>query len=225
MFISRDDAGMRLAEVLALRAYDDPVVYALPRGGLPVAAPIAARLNAPLDLILVRKLGAPGQPEFAIGAVVDGETPVTVLHRREIDLLGIGDDDIERTEQAALTEIARRRKLYLAGRQPVPAAGRTAIVVDDGIATGATVEAALQAIRARKPARVILAVPVAAPDTLARLAKLADGIVCLETPERFMAVGMHYEEFPQIGDDEVRAILEAAWHREANTRDLSSGRF
>ncbi|MCX7889433.1 MAG: phosphoribosyltransferase family protein [Rhodobacteraceae bacterium] len=205
MFRDRAEAGRRLAGALAPLALRDPVVLALPRGGVPVAAEIAARLKAPLDLILVRKLGVPGQEELAAGAVAEG---AVVFNPGVLAALGRTEADFAAAVAARRAEIERRRALFLGGRAPADVAGRTAIVVDDGIATGATARAALACLRARGAAAVVLAVPVAAPDSLEALAPLADRIVCLERPADFRAVGLHYADFTQVGDEEVIAILD-----------------
>ncbi len=214
MFRDRKEAGERLAAELArtlAHEPEPPVVLALPRGGVPVAFEIARRLDAPLDLVLVRKIGAPGQPELAAGAVVDGADPVLVLNDEVVRHAGFGEAGLETAKRAALAEIERRRAYYLGPRDPLALAGRTAIVVDDGIATGATMRAALRAMRRRGPARLVLAVPVAAPDSLAALGAEADRVVCLAAPDRFRAVGAHYRDFRQTGDEEViRLLAEAA---------------
>jgi len=210
MFRDRADAGRRLAERLLDYRTQDPVVLALPRGGVPVGFEIAEALQAPLDLVLVRKIGVPWQPELAAGAVADGDQPSLAVNRDVLDALGIDDAYMQMEARRQLAEIERRRALYLAGRPPVPLAGKTAIVVDDGIATGATVEAALGAVRRRAPRRVILAVPVAAPDTLARLRALVDEIVCLATPSDFGAIGVFYKRFTQLDDDAVTDLLRRA---------------
>lgn len=208
MFANRTEAGRRLAAAMRHLADRTPIVYALPRGGVPVAVEVAESLEAPLELILVRKIGVPGWQELAIGAIVDGKTPVTVLNDAVIRELRVDDDSIRKAETAALAELERRRTAYLADRTPPDAKGRWAIVVDDGIATGATVRAALKGLRRQEPAGIVLAVPVAPDDTLAQLGEEADEVVCLETPRPFTAVGAHYRDFGQISDDDVRAILE-----------------
>ncbi len=170
-FIDRKDAGRQLAKALARYKSQRPVVLALPRGGVPVAAEVANVLNAPLDLILVRKIGVPFQPELAMGAVVDGVEPVIVRNEEVIQLSGVSETDFNAIRDEQLAEIERRRKLYLGDRPHPEISGRTVIVVDDGIATGATTRAALHAIRMRKPSKVVLAVPVAPTDSLKKLAR------------------------------------------------------
>lgn len=208
-FHDRDEAGQALADAVARLGLADPVVLALPRGGLPVAAPVARRLGAPLDLLLVRKIGMPGQGELAAGAVVDGADPVTVFNEPLIRSMGLTEADFADAVTEKLAEIETRRVRYLGGRAPVPLRGRTAIVVDDGIATGATVKAALRALRRREPAAIVLAVPVAPADALAEIGPLVDRVVCLRTPAPFIAVGAHYERFDQVDDDAVAGFLQA----------------
>lgn len=210
MFRDRHEAGLALAEALAARAAERPVVLALPRGGVPVAAPVAERLGAPLGLLLVRKLGVPGHEELAAGAVGDGDPPVTVFNPGVLDMIGMRPEDFAARVAEKAAEIAERRARYLGGRPDPEVAGRTAIVVDDGIATGATVKAALRVLRARGPARIVLAVPVAPHEALHELAALADEVVCLESPDPFVAVGVHYGAFPQTTDAEVVALLAEA---------------
>jgi len=207
-FRDRSDAGRRLAT--ALSSYKDrhPVVLALPRGGVPVAAEVAAALDAPLDLILVRKIGVPAQPELAMGAVVDGTAPIVVRNEEVIELSGTTSDEFDAACARELAEIERRRQLYIGDRARAEIAGQVVIVIDDGIATGATTRAALQAIRNRKPKELVLAVPVAPPDTITRLRGEVDALICLETPELFGAIGYFYRDFRQVSDQEVVAILE-----------------
>jgi len=206
-FIDRNDAGRRLAETLAAYKGKKPVVLALPRGGVPVAAKIAEALDAPLDLILVRKIGTPYQPELAMGAVVDGPSPLTVRNDEVIRLAGVSEEEFAAARDHEIAEIERRRKAYL-GERPHPAiAKHTAIVVDDGIATGATTRAALQAVRKRKPVKLVLAVPVAPTETLRKLKNEADDIVCLEDYEDFGAIGLFYSNFRQVSDNEVVELL------------------
>jgi predicted phosphoribosyltransferase len=209
-FTNRTDAGIALAAALSRYRDRDPAVLALPRGGVPVAAEIARALDAPLDLVIVRKIGVPFQPELAMGAVVDGETPIVVRNEDVINLSGVGESEFQAVCRDGLAEIERRRRRYLGGRQPVVIAGRTAIVVDDGIATGATVRAALRATRLRKPRQLVLATPVAPADTIRELRSEADEVVCLEEHEFFGSIGAYYADFRQVGDDEVIALLAAS---------------
>ena len=174
---------------------------------MPVAAEVATALDAPLDLILVRKIGVPFQPELAMGAVVDGAEPVIVRNEEVIRLTGVSEHEFNAIRDQQLAEIERRRKLYLGDRPHPQIAGRTVIVVDDGIATGATTRAALHAIRMRKPSKLVLAVPVAPTDTLKKLRGEADDIVCLEDYEEFGAIGLFYSDFRQVSDTEVIEIL------------------
>lgn len=202
-FANRKDAGRQLAQALARYKGERAVVLALPRGGVPVAAEVAAALNAPLDLILVRKIGVPMQPELAMGAVVDGKKPLIVRNEEVIALTGVDETDFKAVCNAELAEIERRRKRYLGARPPIDVAGRIAIVIDDGIATGATTRAALRATRARKPKKLILAVPVAPTESLAAMQDEADEVVCLEDHEPFGAIGYFYSDFRQTSDQEV----------------------
>jgi predicted phosphoribosyltransferase len=206
-FTNRRDAGQQLAHALARYKNAKLVVLALPRGGVPVAAEIATTLNAPLDLILVRKIGAPFQPELAMGAVVDGPAPITVRNEDVVAACGVSDKDFDKIRVDELAEIDRRRKKYLGDRPHPEIAGHTAIIVDDGIATGATIRAALRAVRQRKPARLILAVPVAPTETLRSLRTEADDIVCLEAYADFGAIGYYYRDFRQVSDAEVIDLL------------------
>ena len=210
-FATRTIAGSALAQALSRMAYTGPVVVlALPRGGVPIGAEVARMLGAPLDLLLVRKIGAPWQPELAVAAVVDGVPPDIVVDPETLAATGVDDDYVQAQAQRELHEIERRRGVYLRGRAPVPVEGATVIVVDDGIATGTTVRAALKALRRRNPARLVLAVPVAPSDTLALLRAEVDDIVCLAEPTPFHAIGLHYVDFHQVSDDEVLAALDAA---------------
>ena len=207
-FASREDAGRQLARRLAAMAIENPVVLALPRGGVPVAAEVAKALNAPLDLVLVRKISTPGQPELAAAAIVDGAAPVLVENERVMRMLGLSSKDIGELVRPALAEIERRRRRYLGGRAPVDITGKTAIVVDDGIATGTTAKAALKALKSRHPKSLILAVPVASPEALAELRGEADHIVSLLAPPGFYAIGPYYGDFHQLTDEEVMAALK-----------------
>ena len=219
IYRDRRDAGRRLAQELAHYRKDEPVVLALPRGGVVVAAEIAAALNAPLDLVLVRKIGVPFQPELAMGAVVDGRQPHIIRNEDIIAATGISEEEFEEVCESELFEIDRRRKLYLPGHPRANVQDRVAIVVDDGIATGATTRAALEAIRERKPRKLVLAVPVAPTSTLKELSGLPDEIVCLQSHEPFYAIGLYYEDFRQVSDDEVIEILaDARKHETAISR-------
>ncbi len=209
-FRDRIDAGQVLARLVAERRFDRPVVLALPRGGVPVAAEVARRIGAPLDLVMVRKIGVPGQPELAAGAVVDGDRPEIIVNDDIARHARLTRDDIERLSKPELDTIARRRASYLKGRPPVDLAGRSAIVVDDGIATGATMRAALRAVRRQRPARVVLAVPVAEADSLAALRDEVDEVICPVVPAYFGAVGAFYDRFDQTTDDEVIRLMAAA---------------
>jgi len=209
-FEDRRDAGRRLADALLRYRDARPVVLAVPRGGVPVAWEVATRLGAPLDVIIVRKLGAPGQPELAIGALVDGDHPQEVLNPDVIRMTGATDAYLHREVARQLEEIHRREARYRPGRSPLELAGRTVIVVDDGIATGASIRAALRGVRRAKPARLVLAVPVAPPETIAALRAEVDDLVCLSTPPDFMAVGQFYERFGQTSDEEAIRLLEDA---------------
>ena len=209
MYNDRTKAGEALARELAELELTDPVVFALPRGGVPVALPVAETLGAPLDLILVRKIGAPGQPELAAGAIVDGPPEHIFLNERLLEAMRLTRADLRATIEAKRRELAERRQSWLGGRAPVEVTGRDAIVVDDGIATGATVRAALMALRERGPARIILAVPVAARDTLDDLRPLVDDVICPLVPDVFRAVGLHYRVFDQTPDDAVRRSMQA----------------
>ncbi len=207
-FKDRSDAGQKLAAALAKYKDRHPVILALPRGGVPVAAEVAAVFNAPLDLILVRKVGVPFQPELAMGAVVDGGAPLVVRNEDVIRLAGIDEADFKTICDRELAEIERRRQRYLGNRERVDVAGRTAIVIDDGIATGATTRAALWATRMRNPKKLILAVPVAPTDSLADMRREADEVVCLEDYADFGAIGFYYSNFWQVSDEEVIEMLK-----------------
>lgn len=191
----------------------NPVVLGLPRGGVPVAAAVAEQLNAPLDVLVVRKVGAPHQPELAIGAVTDGRDPQRVVNENVVRVLGISDEYLDTAVEREIDEVKRRQSLYRSGREPIEVEGRTAIVVDDGIATGATVRAGLQALRAQSPQALVLAVPVAPRDAIERLQDSADEVVCLESPPEFYAVGQFYNDFSQTTDEQVIRLLDEAVRR------------
>ncbi len=209
-FEDRADAGRQLAQALVHLKDSKPLVLALPRGGVPVAFEVANALNAPLDVVLVRKIGAPRQPELGLGAVVDGADPQLVLNDEVIEAVRPSPHYVQAEKKRQLAEIARRRALYRQGRAPLAVKGRTVIVVDDGIATGGTMKAVLKALSEAQAARLVLAVPVAPADSLTELALLADEVVCLSTPEPFYAVGVHYRNFEQTSDEEVVDLLARA---------------
>jgi len=223
LFEDRTDAGRRLAERLASYRGQDPVVLALVRGGVPVAFEVARILACPLDIVLVRKIGAPGAPELAAGAVVDGATEETVLNPDVVAAWDISESYIEAATRRERAEIERRRKLYLADRKRPPVAGRTAIVVDDGIATGATMRAALRAVRRQGPKRLVAATPIAAEDTVAALKADADEVVTVSMPPGLGAIGMYYLDFAQVSDAEVMDLLDRAraWLPPAGTANVA----
>jgi putative phosphoribosyl transferase len=216
-FIDRSQAGRLLAREVAALRLADPVVLALPRGGVPVAAEVARQLNAPLDLLMVRKIGAPQQPELAVAAVVDGARPEVVIDDDIAHWVGADRDYIDAQARRQLAEIERRRALYLRGHASVLLAGKSVVLVDDGIATGTTVRAALKALRRLAPARIVLAVPVAAPTSVLRLRDDVDDLICLSQPPSFRAVGLHYDDFHQVEDEEVIALLDESRARSAGT--------
>jgi putative phosphoribosyl transferase len=208
-FPDRREAGRQLASVVKALGLADPVVLALPRGGVPVGFEVARALGAPLDILLVRKIGAPGHEEYGIGALVDGASPQVVIDEAAARMVGADQAYVDRQVARLLVEIERRRAAYRTG-PPVQLKGRNVIVVDDGIATGGTVRAALKGLAQAGPARVVLAVPVAPRETLPELRSLCEDVVCLSSPEPFYAVGAHYIDFTQTEDDEVIRLLAAA---------------
>jgi putative phosphoribosyl transferase len=207
MIENRESAGRELAARLGALAAERPVVLALPRGGVPVAAPIAAALGVELDLLLVRKLGAPGQEELAIGALVDGDPPQVVLNDDIIATVGVRSDWILRERERQLDELARRRARFLGDRSPPALAGRLAVLVDDGVATGATVAAAMRGVRAAGAARIVLAVPVIAASVAARFRTEGAEVVALAEPRSLGSVGAFYRDFHQLSDEEVLRML------------------
>jgi predicted phosphoribosyltransferase len=209
-FADRREAGRMLAEALKGYAFrEDLIVLALPRGGVPVAFEVACALGAPLDVLVVRKLGVPGHEEYAMGAIAAG---VQVLSPEVVSGLGISEQAIAAVLEQERAELARRERLYRAGLPPLELAGKQVIVVDDGLATGASMEAAIAALHAQLPERLVVAVPVAPPDTCARLRPQVDELVSVLMPEPFHAVGLWYREFPQTSDEEVRTLLARAPH-------------
>ena len=212
-FKDRGEAGRQLAAAVVSLGLVDPLVLALPRGGVPVAAEVARVLRAPLDLLIVRKIGAPGQPELAVAAVAEGDPPTVVVDERTSRMTDVDDAYVEREARTQRAEIERRRKTYRRGRARLGVAGKSVVVVDDGIATGSTVRAALQALRRMRPARLVLAVPVAPADTICELSPLVDDVVCLSQPAFFRSVGTYYADFHQVDDEEVIALLDAARSR------------
>ncbi|HEX7088551.1 MAG TPA: phosphoribosyltransferase [Longimicrobiales bacterium] len=208
-FRDRTAAGRQLAERLAQRpGLEDAVVLALPRGGVPVGYEIAKALGAELDVMVVRKLGVPGHEELAMGAIASGG--VRIMNEDVLEMLYIPEAVIERTAAREQAELERRERAYRGGREAPRLSGRPVILVDDGVATGSTMRAAIRAVRQQRPERVLVAVPVAPPEVCELLAGEADEVVCLLTPEPFIAISVWYDSFPQLGDDEVRALLAEA---------------
>jgi predicted phosphoribosyltransferase len=210
IFADRADAGRRLALELSDLRLDDPVILALPRGGVPVAVEIAERLNAPLEVVLVRKLGAPGYPEVALGAVVEGQPPHIVLNDDVMRWSGADDRYVEQEHRREIREMERRREVYVGSRQRLDLTGRTVIVVDDGLATGATMKAALGAVRGQGAGPIVVALPVAPQSSLAEIGSLADHVLCLHPARQFHGVGAFYRDFAQLTDEETVALLRRA---------------
>lgn len=205
IFRDRTHAAQQLAKALAAHQGKNPLVLAIPRGAVPMGRVLADALGGELDVVLVRKLGAPGSPEFAVGAIDESGWTYVADHA---GAAGADAEYLEREKRAQMEKLRMRRAQYTPHRAPIDPAGRIAIVVDDGLATGATMLAALHAVRARNPARLVCAVPVAAPDSLEKVRPHADEVVCLDTPEPFRAISLFYQQFPQIEDSEVKALLE-----------------
>ena len=209
IFTDRREAGRQLAALLMRGPPTaEPIVLALPRGGVPVAYEVARALDAELDVLVVRKIGTPGNPELAAGAIASGG--VTVFNPGVLEILGLEEADLDAVRERELAELARRDEVYRGTRAAPDVRGRAAGLVDDGVATGATMDAAVRAVREMRPAAVIVAVPTAAVDAVARLRRLADQIVCVETPEPYMGVGAWYASFPQLTDEEVVELLAQA---------------
>lgn len=210
LFEDRADAGRRLAQAVAAEAPPEPLIMALPRGGVPVAFEIAMHLHAPLEVLIVRKIGAPGHQEFGLGALVDGEEAELVLNREAVRLVRPPRGYLAAETERQRAEIARRRILYLGDREPLSPRDRNVVLVDDGIATGGTIRAAIEALRRAGVRSLLLAVPVAPASAIARLRSSVDSIVCLSTPAFFRAVGLHYRDFEQTSDAEVMALISKA---------------
>jgi putative phosphoribosyl transferase len=223
LFADRAEAGRALAARLRGRKLADPVVLAMPRGGVPVAAEIARALGCPLDLVLVRKIGVPGQRELAVAAVVDGGAPELVINEDVAAAAGLRRSYLEAEARRELAEIERRRSVYLGGRARAALAGRTLVLVDDGIATGASIRAAIAALRRQSPGALLIAVPVAPRETVEALAAEVDEVVCLETPEPFYAIGLHYRDFHQLEDAEVVRLLASAEAALSEARNADAG--
>jgi putative phosphoribosyl transferase len=219
LFADRQDAGRRLAAELLRFKDRRPAVLALPRGGVPVGFEIAARLEAPLDIVLVRKIGHPLSPELAIGAIADGEGLEKVIDENMVAEFGVSQAYLDKEIARQQREIEQRRQLYFKSRQPVDIRQHTALVVDDGIATGATMRAALRAVRRRAPAMLVLAVPVAPASALEAMRPEVDEIVCLTSPEDFGAVGLFYADFRPVDDKAVIDLLDRA--AKARTRSVN----
>jgi putative phosphoribosyl transferase len=216
-FRDRKEAGRFLGELLQDYAgRDDVIVLALPRGGVPVGYEVANALDAPLDVFVVRKLGVPGHDELAMGALASGN--LAVLNQSAIEALGISDGQIRQVANEEYRELQRREQAYRDGREPPDLAGKTVILVDDGLATGSSMRAAALAVRERKPAKVVVAVPVAASETCDEFRDVVDEIICGIQPRPFQAVGTWYEDFSQTSDEEVRELLERAAERAEATR-------
>lgn len=219
-FKDRADAGRQLAARLACYEKDKPVILALPRGGVTVAAEVAAALKAPMDIVLVRKIGAPIQPELALGAVVDGHDPIIVRNPYVIESTATNEEEFQALCREQLAEIERRRVVYVGRRQPLNVEGRIVIMVDDGIATGATMRAALQATRVRRPSKLVLAVPVAPADTLEALSNEVDDVICLADVGPVGAIGAFYGDFRQVTDDDVVATLRHFFPSTGERKDI-----
>jgi predicted phosphoribosyltransferase len=215
VYRDRRHAGLELAsKLLAYRDRNDVVVFGLARGGVPVAYEVAAALQAPLDVFVVKKLGAPGYPELAIGAVASGG--ICVLNHDVVRQFGLSEQDLDAVIQRGNSELARRERDYSSGQPPPEMNNHIVILVDDGLATGATMRAAVNAVRTRLPARIVVAVPVGAPDTCRELEHVAEEVVCARSPRNLTAVGLWYRDFTQTGDDEIRALLTA--HQDVRRR-------
>jgi putative phosphoribosyl transferase len=207
MFRDRQEAGQKLGAALEPLQLKDSIVLALPRGGVPVAAEVAKTLKAPLDLVIVRKVGAPGNPELAVAAIVDGDPADVVLNREIVEAYALDDNDLRVLIAQERPELERRRTVYRGKGLPKSVAGKTVIVVDDGAATGTTMKVAIRALKRRSPRKIIVALPVAPTDTVDELAQEADLTICLNQPARFRALSYYYSNFPQLSDNEVLDIM------------------
>jgi putative phosphoribosyl transferase len=224
MFRDRQEAGQKLAAELAELQLQSPVVLALPRGGVPVAAEVAKALKAPLDLILVRKVGAPGNPELAVAAIVDGDPPDVVLNREIVEAYFLDDDALRVLIARERPELDRRRTAYRGKNAPLLVDGKTVIVVDDGAATGTTMKVAIRALKRRSPRKIVVAIPVAPADIATELAQEADSLICLSQPVRFRALSYYYANFPQLSDSEVLDVMALAAQARAGGRKPSDRR-
>ena len=219
IFPNRNEAGRRLARKLeAYAGRKDTLVLAIPRGGVPIAFQVAAELGVPLDVFVVRKLGVPSQPELAFGAIASGE--IRILDEQIVESMGISENEIEQIAADEGLELQRREHAYRGGRAPLHLENKTVILVDDGIATGASTRAAIAALRELKPARIVLAAPVAPASTCERLLREVDDLVCLDTPETFYAIGQFYEDFSQVSDEEVTTLLKINIKQRASHADV-----
>ncbi|BAV51088.1 phosphoribosyltransferase [Mesorhizobium sp. 113-1-2] len=210
MFRDREEAGVKLGLELSRLQLHRPIVLALPRGGVPVAVEVARALNAPLDLLIVRKVGAPGNPELAVAAIVDGDPGDVVLNREIVETYALDESELRALIANERPELERRRAAYRGKTKPISIAGKTAIIVDDGAATGTTMKIAVRALKRRSPREIIVAVPVSPQETVAALEQEADRVVCLSQPGQFRALGHHYLRFPQLSDNDVVSAMDEA---------------
>jgi len=226
MFRDRQDAGEKLGTSLGPLQLQDPIVLALPRGGVPVGAEVAKILKAPLDLVIVRKVGAPGNPELAVAAIVDGDPPDVVLNREIVEAYALGNSALRVLIARERPELERRRAVYRGKGLPLSVAGKTVVIVDDGAATGTTMKVAIRALKRRSPRKIVVALPVAPPEVVDELAQEADLTICLNQPARFRALSYYYGNFPQLSDSEVLDVMASARadRRNAEARRRSDAR-
>jgi len=226
MFRDRQDAGEKLGTSLGPLQLQDPIVLALPRGGVPVGAEVAKILKAPLDLVIVRKVGAPGNPELAVAAIVDGDPPDVVLNREIVEAYALGNSALRVLIARERPELERRRSVYRGKGLPLSVAGKTVVIVDDGAATGTTMKVAIRALKRRSPRKIVVALPVAPPEVVDELAQEADLTICLNQPARFRALSYYYGNFPQLSDSEVLDVMASARadRRNAEARRRSDAR-